>query len=213
MAHTKNGSAVPVGNVGLTDQDVYEAMKSISGYLDITPGDFKDLYCHAYQHAVERILNSVLAREIMTTPVLCANLEMPIAEVAELMGRQGISGLPVTDANHRVSGVISDKDFLARMGEGGPENFMSVIANCLQARGCIALPIRAKKASDIMSSPAVTVREDAPYSEIASLMAEKAINRVPVVDGAGRLVGIITRTDLITASARNWTCSPITSAK
>lgn len=42
-----------VENVGLTDTDIYDAMKSIPGYLDITPGDFKELYCHAYRKALD----------------------------------------------------------------------------------------------------------------------------------------------------------------
>lgn len=208
----KNGSpALPVGDVGLTDHDIYEAMKSVPGYLDITPGDFKELYCHAFRHAVERIARSVLARDMMAKDVIFVRPDTPLDEVAELMGSKGISGLPVVDDQGRVMGMISEKDFLSRMGEVGPKNFMTVIANCLRARGCIALPIRAKKAADIMSAPAVTVSEDAPYVEIAGLMARKAINRVPVTDKEGRIIGIITRNDLIRASSRNATCASITS--
>jgi len=187
----------------LTDQDVYEAMKAIPGYLDITPGDFKELYRHAYRHAVERILSSVLARDMMSTDVVFVGPDTPIAEIAELMGHRGISGLPVTDEKRSVVGVISEKDFLSRMGEAGPKNFMTVIASCLKAKGCIALPIRAKSARDIMSSPAVTTFEDTPFPEVKRLMVEKTINRIPVTDREGRLIGIITRNDIIGAAARN----------
>jgi CBS domain-containing membrane protein len=211
MAEPQNSSALSVVNVGLTDQDVYEAMKSIPGYLDITPGDFKELYCHAFRHAVERISRSVLARDMMAKDVIFVRPDTPLDEVAELMGSRGISGLPVADDREKVVGVISEKDFLSMMGAAGPKNFMIVIANCLRAKGCIALPIRAKKAVDIMSSPPVTIHQDAPYFEVAGLMAEKAVNRVPVTDKEGRLLGIITRNDLIKASSRNATCSTTTS--
>ncbi len=204
-------STAPVGDVGLTDQDVYEAMKSIQGYIDITPRDFKELYCHAWQHAVERISKSVLARDMMTRDVVFVSRDTSLDEVADLMGRRGISGLPVTDDAGMVLGVISEKDFLSRMGEAGPKNFMTVIANCLRAKGCIALPIRAKKAGDIMNAPAVTVNETSSYSEVADLMAGKAVNRVPVIDAGGRLIGIITRNDLIRASSRNATCEMLIS--
>jgi CBS domain-containing membrane protein len=211
MVEKGKASTVPVGDVGLTDQDVYEAMKSIPGYLDITPRDFKELYCHAYRQAVERMSKSVLARDMMRKEVLFVSRDTPLDEVAGLMGRQGISGLPVTDDMGRVLGVISEKDFLSRMGEAGPKNFMTVIANCLRAKGCIALPIRAKKAGDIMNSPAVTVHESTPYSEVADLIAKREINRVPVTDAEGRLIGIITRNDLIKAFSRNATCEAIIS--
>jgi CBS domain-containing membrane protein len=213
MTGSESTFTLPAGDVGLTDQDVYEAMKSIPGYLDITPGDFKELYCHAYRHAVERISKSVLARDMMARDVVFVGPDAPIHEIADLMGRQGVSGLPVLDEDGRVVGVISEKDFLFRMGEERPKNFMTVIASCLQAKGCIALPIRAKRAGDIMTSPAVTVQADTPYSAITGLMAQKTINRVPVTDGEGRLIGIITRNDLIAAVARSGTCSMITSSK
>lgn len=211
MTEVNNILSPPGGDVGLTDQDVYEAMKAIPGYLDITPGDFKELYCHAYRHAIERISRSVLARDVMSKDVVSVASETPLSEVAQLMSRREISGVPVTDAQGKVVGVISEKDFLAKMAKAGPRNFMGVIANCLAAKGCIALPIRAHKARDIMTSPAITVAENLPIAEIASLMAQRAINRVPVTAPDGRLIGIITRNDLIKAASRNAACATITS--
>jgi CBS domain-containing protein len=211
MVEKQKVPTAPLGDVGLTDKDIYEAMKSIPGYLDITPRDFKELYCHAWRQAVERISKSVSARDIMTAEVVCVSPETPLDEVADLMGRRGISGLPVTDEAGKVLGVISEKDFLSRMGEAGPKNFMTVIAGCLKAKGCVALPVRAKKAGDIMTSPAVTVRETSSYSEVADLMAKMSVNRTPVTDADGRLIGIITRNDLIRASSRNATCEAIIS--
>lgn len=211
MVEKKKGSTAFANDVGLTDEDIFKAMKSIPGYLDITPRDFKELYCHAYRQAAERISKSVLARDMMTEKVVAVSKDTPLDEVAELMGRRGISGLPVTDSEGKVLGVISEKDFLSRLGEEGPKNFMTVIANCLRAKGCIALPIRAKNAGDIMSSPAATVDESASYAEVADLMATRGINRVPVTDAGGRVIGIITRNDLIRTSSRNATCEAIIS--
>ena len=213
MTERPRDQALWVGSADLTDSDIYEAMKSMPGYLDITPGDFKELYCYAYRQATERVARSVLARNMMATDVISVKPDTPLHEVAGAMGGRGISGVPVVDEETSVVGVISEKDFLGRMGDESPKNFMAVIANCLKAKGCIALPIRAKTAQDIMTSPAVTVREDTPFSDIADVMARRAINRLPVVDDKGRLVGIITRNDLIAVSAGNKTCSWIISPK
>jgi CBS domain-containing membrane protein len=186
--------------IELTDRDIQEAMKSIPGYLDITPGDFKEIYCFAYGHAVERIARSVTAKKFMTREVIHVRPDTPVAQIAELMGTNEVSGVPVLNAAGRVVGVISDKDFLARMGTQSAKNFMMVIADCLGAKACIALSIRAKRAEDIMSSPAITVGEQTTFMEIASLLTEKGINRVPVVDGDGLLVGIVSRADVLKAS-------------
>ena len=52
--------------VDLSDEDIYEAMREIPGYLDITPGDFKEVYLKAYQHALSRLTRSVTVEEVMT---------------------------------------------------------------------------------------------------------------------------------------------------
>lgn len=181
----------------LSDSDIYEAMKEIPGYLDVTATDLKEIYRLAYRHAYERSSRAVKAAQVMTRVVHHVNLDTPLKEVAELMARRGISGVPVLDGDGRVAGVISEKDFLSRMGAPDAAQVMGIIAACLGGKRCAALPVRAKAASDIMAAPAVTVREDASTFEIMAIFAAKKINRVPVVDGAGRLAGIVSRADVL----------------
>ena len=57
-----------------------------------------------------------------------------------------------------------------------------------------------QKAEDIMTSPAITVREDTPVSEIATIFTEEEINRVPVTDDGGKLLGIVAREDIVKSS-------------
>jgi CBS domain-containing membrane protein len=193
----KKVAAVPE----ISDDDVYEAMKEIEGYLDITPGDFKVLYGLAYRHAVARLAQSVKARDVMTRDVVRVGMDAPLPEVARLMAQRSISGLPVVDAGNRVVGVISEKDFVSRLCGGGDlRSFMEVVACLLSRQECLSLPMRFQKAEDIMTHPPVTVREGAAISEVASLMAEKRINRVPVTDEEGRLVGIVARADIVQTS-------------
>ena len=189
----------PAG-IDLKDEDIYEAMRAIPGYLDITPGDFKEVYRLAFQHALERLNRAVTAAEIMTTDVVAVNPETPVAEVAAAMGRRGISGVPVVDAGQKVVGVISEKDFLARMGAGEPRNFMSLVAGCLMTKGCVALPIKHALAQDIMTTPAVTVAPDTLVRDIAALLTQKSINRVAVTGPGGRLLGLVSRGDIVQAT-------------
>ena len=170
------------------------------GYLDITPGDFKEVYRLAFRHALERLSRAVTAAEIMTTDVVAVNPDTPVAEVAAAMGRRGVSGVPVVDAGQKVVGVISEKDFLTRMGVQDAKNFMSLVAGCLMTKGCVALPIKAALAGDIMSSPAVTVAPDTPVKDIAALLTQKSINRVAVTDPDGRLLGLVSRGDIVKAT-------------
>ena len=192
----------PIFDVEISDEDIYEAMKDIPGYLDITLGDLKEIYFHAYRRALERLTCSVRARDLMTTNVHCARRGTPLKEVAEIMAKNAISGVPVVEEDGSVVGVISEKDFFSQMGGGDPKSLMGVIAECLQNKDCLAVNIRAHKAEDLMTSPAVTVREDTVLIEISNTLTEKKVNRVPVVDQQGRLLGIVSRADIVRASLR-----------
>jgi len=184
----------------ISDDDVLKAMKDINGYLDITPGDFKELYRLAFTRAVERLKNLFKARDIMTEKVFFVKSDSPSEEVARMMATESITGVPVVEAEGRVIGVISEKDFLFSLGSKDTRSFMDVVAHCLKNKGCLALSMRKQTAEDIMTSPAITVNDETPVFQIAGLLTEKKINRVPVTDKKGKLIGIVARSDLIQAS-------------
>jgi CBS domain-containing membrane protein len=181
------------------DQDILEAMKTIPGYLDITPADFKEVYLHAFQRAIDRLSRSVTARDIMTEAVVWVKPDTGIVEVAERMAEKGVSGVPVVDDEKGVMGIISEKNFLNRLSEGAPQNVMGVIARCLQAKKCLAQPLRGQTARDIMSAPAISLKADSTLKEITELFSGRGINRAPVLNAQGRLLGIVSRGDIIKA--------------
>jgi CBS domain-containing membrane protein len=191
---------VPTSGIEIKEEDILEAMRAVPGYLDITPGDFKEVYRLALQHALERLSREITAAEIMTTDVVTVAPDTPVAEVAAAMGRRGVSGVPVVGAGQKVVGVISEKDFLTRMGVKDAKNFMSLVASCLRTKGCVDLPIKAALAGDLMISPAVTVAPATPVRDIARLLTQKAINRVVVTDPDGRLLGLVSREDIVKAT-------------
>ena len=184
----------------ISDDDILKAMKDISGYLDITPGDFKEIYRIAYKHAVERFTYSITAEDIMTREVVFVKKDTSLEKVAEIMDRHEISGVPVVGDDQSVVGVISEKDFLFHMGAKNEKSFMGVVLHCLKENGCIAISMRKQKAADIMTSPAVTVSEHTPVAEIANIFTEKNINRSPVADRNNKLLGIVTRADIVRSS-------------
>ncbi len=183
----------------VSDSDIYEAMKDIQGYLDITASDLKEVYRHAFRHAMDRMAISVKAKEIMTTAVHTVRTDTPLKDVAELMAEKGISGLPVLDDAGRVAGVISEKNFLSRLGASGKTHVMAIIAASLKGKACLTMPAQSAVASDIMASPAITIQGETSAFEITGIFNKKNINRVPVVDGSGKLIGIVSRADILRA--------------
>jgi len=185
--------------VDISDDDVMAAMKSMQGYIDITPADFKEVYRLAYALARERMMKAFKAGDIMTTPAYVVHSDTDLIATATLLAEKGISGAPVTGPDGGVIGVISERDFLRKMGADQEGSFMQVIAHCLKNKGCVAAPMVNRTAGDVMTAPAVTATAGMPIGRISSLMSKKNINRVPIVDLAGRPLGIVTRSNLVNA--------------
>ncbi|MHB8791542.1 MAG: CBS domain-containing protein [Desulfobulbaceae bacterium] len=182
----------------MSDEDIYSAMKEIPGYLDITASDFKELYAHSYRHALDRVINSVRAEDIMIREVVTVDLTTPLHEVADRMAAAGVSGVVVLDSNGRPAGIISERNFLQHMG-ADKAAFMAIVAACLLGKGCAALGIRKGLAADIMSSPVISIPPTATLAEAAAALTGNGINRLPVLDEQGKLLGILTRSDLVQA--------------
>jgi len=172
-------------------------MKSIHGFIDITPADFNEIYGLAYRHAVDRLSQVVKAEDIMTSEVISVLPDTSLINTARQMAAANISGVPVISEDQTVLGIISEKDFLFKMGADDTGSFMSVIAECLSNRGCVAKPIQGKIAKDIMSTPVITASADTPISELSKILAENQINRIPVGTGDGKLIGIVSRGDIV----------------
>lgn len=141
-------------------------------------------------------------REVMSSPVLSVRPETPLKEVARLFLEQRISGVPVVDEAQHVLGVVSEGDLLIK--ERGPQAVARRPLSWLLGDERAAeerAKVSAATAGEAMSHPAITVCADCSLREAAGLMIDRAVNRLPVVED-GRLVGIVTRADLVGAFVR-----------
>lgn len=184
-------------SIEIAEPDVIAAMRKIEGYIDISPGDFREVYRLAFDHALQRLRESVTARDIMTAPVQCIDADMDLQQAAQVLADKVYSGAPVVDGDGRIVGVISEKDFLARMGLDQPATFLRIIAHCLTTKGCMAIALRNHAVRELMTAPAVTAGPEVTIGAISQLFIDHKINRLPIVDPDGRPLGIVTRTDLV----------------
>ena len=191
----------------LTDEDIFNAMKEFKAYIDITPGDFKLIYQYAHGIAIKRLQTNTKAKDIMTHDVISVSAEDSLQLCAEKMAINKISGVPVIDKDQKVKGIISENDFLKHMGSTEIKTFMDVIAECLRGSGCLAISIRKRIVSNIMTTPVITVYDDTTIVEIVKIFSDKNINRTPVVNQLGHLIGIVTRSDILQLPMLFPTCS------
>lgn len=132
---------------------------------------------------------------VMTTQVLTVKPDTTLKEVAELLGSRGISGAPVVDDAGLVLGVVSEADILAK--ERRPRRQTRV--DRLLGHTHVDQKAAARTAGEAMTAPAVTIGADRRVDAAAALMLDRSVNRLPVIDREGLLVGIVTRADLVRA--------------
>lgn len=142
------------------------------------------------------------AGHIMTKEVITVKPADEVEKAARLLLEHKISGLPVVDEENRVVGMISEGDLVIREKEVKAPAFSEVLGGVIflesqkrffeELKKTIALTVE-----ELMSRRIFTVDEEATLEEVATIMSKKGVNRVPVVDGDNRLLGIITRQDII----------------
>ena len=113
------------------------------------------------------------AKDIMTRNIITISSTTPVKNLAQILLQHRVSGAPVVDKKGKVLGFVSESDIVVKKG---------------------------RQAKDIMSPKVIEVGEETPVEEIASLMIHHSIGRVPVMR-AGRLVGIVSRADIVRAIA------------
>jgi CBS domain-containing protein len=115
----------------------------------------------------------MIAKEIMTKPVIAVTPLTPVKSLAKLLSKNHISGAPVLDERGRLIGIVSERDLLSKRGS---------------------------QVKSIMTENVVRVTEDTPVEKIASLMTTRNVKRLPVMRGQ-QLAGIVSRADIIRAMA------------
>ncbi len=138
--------------------------------------------------------------DVMTVDVRTVSPETPLKDVAEVLSSLRVSGLPVVEAG-KVVGVVSEADILTKE-RGAAPSVGGLFSVLFEDRSDIRSKLQATTAGEAMTSPAITIVPRRPVSEAAARMIDLGINRLPVVDDDGDLVGIVTRADLVRAFVR-----------
>ncbi len=137
--------------------------------------------------------------DVMTTAVITVTAGATYRDVVDLLVKHRFSAVPVVDEFHRVTGVVSEADLLRKIEYAGVE--APRLFDGRRRRG-ERVKASARTAADLMSSPPVTVLRGTSIAAAARLMDAEGVKRLPVVDDLGRLVGIVSRGDLLQVHLR-----------
>jgi CBS domain-containing protein len=141
---------------------------------------------------------TTLVEDVMTTRVISVTETTGYKDIVTLLRRHRVSAVPVLDAAGRVTGVVSEADLLIKQAAPPLPPGAVRLAWRLRERSKAS----ASTAAELMTSPAVTVRVDAEVARAARLMRDRNVRRLPVTDADGRLVGIVSRTDVLSVYER-----------
>ena len=179
----------------VTGEDLKAALAEMKGYVDITVEDLMKIYTLALEKARVRLARRTPVSGVMTTKVVTVTPDANVHEVATLLAENKISALPVVDDQNRVVGLISEADVLSMTGVTREHTIKDVIRHILGEP--VPKQRHGETVRDFMTSPALTISPDTDIREAAGILDEKRIKRLPVVDEEQRLLGIVSRADIV----------------
>jgi CBS domain-containing protein len=148
--------------------------------------------------------------DVMTRQVVSVRPDTPVAEIVALLIDRALRSAPVVDAENRVIGIITDGDLLTRGATELPLALQRELSLAERAATIETLAAHPHTAADLMTPDPVTLPETTPLAEAAAVMADRGLKRIPVVDAQQRLVGMVSRSDLLATVAEGLRQRPAT---
>ncbi|WP_432992961.1 CBS domain-containing protein [Dactylosporangium sp. CA-233914] len=139
--------------------------------------------------------------DVMTFGAVSVQEDTPFKEIVDLLEAHGVNAVPVVDGSDRVIGVVSSADLLPKIEFAGDDERAHPFEGRETRRA--RAKVHATAAGELMSAPAITVSGRASLPKAARIMEAAGLKRLPVVDSAGRLVGMVTRHDLLKVFLRS----------
>jgi CBS-domain-containing membrane protein len=137
----------------------------------------------------------MLVREVMTESPITVTSNVGVKTALSRLARVKVTSMPVVDENHRLCGIVSEADLIAELVRSDPR---------AQERPIMIQPLTdPRTVEDIYTRSPVTARPDEDVANVVDVMSATGFKSLPVIDDEGRLVGIVSRSDVVRALARD----------
>lgn len=181
--------------------DFQQALKSMDTYMDITVDDLMTLSQRAEQFANRRASEAVHVSHVMSQPVSTVHPQTPLSEAAHLMVTQRISGLPVVDDAGQLVGIITEADFLRALGVPAHQPHHNLWQTLESLFSHLAHHGEPETPDDPVTAHmvknVVCVHPDQDLHAVIEVMKRNSVKRLVVCDQDRRVVGMVTRSDLV----------------
>lgn len=183
--------------VEIIDEDIRKAFEMHKTFIDISMDDFMKIYRDAFNLALDRV-HAVTVGEAMSKKYISVPEDSDINSATDLLAKNGLTCAPVVSDKNLVTGFVSEADILASAGVVKKHTIKDLVRHVIgESTPHPHIYKDAKNIKDIMSSPAITVTAGTSIKEASEIFNDKRIKRMPVVDKDGKIVGIISTTDIV----------------
>ncbi len=196
MSHATRDEEV-IARTGIRHEDLHYAMTQIDTFLDVAERDLVEVYSVAAEHAFRRA-TALRCGDVMARDIVSVRSTIELESAWQLLQTHRFKGLPVIDDSRCVLGIVTQADFV-RHAEGVRGICMAERLRRLLRRASGPRSDKVRVVGQIMTTPVVTVTEEAPLSDVIGVLVRAGKHHVPVVDRDRRLVGIITQSDALAA--------------
>jgi CBS domain-containing protein len=146
--------------------------------------------------------------DLMTRDVITVAPHTPIQEAIRILADRRIGGLPVIDDNRQLVGILSETDLMWQATGVNPPAYIVLLDSVIYLENPTKYERELHKAlgqtvGEVMTSKVISIEPEKPLSEAAKVMHDKRIHRLPVVNEAKEVIGIVTRSDILRALAMN----------
>jgi CBS domain-containing protein len=151
---------------------------------------------------------NTLVRDVMSTSLFAIRADASVNDAADILADKGIASLPVVDAEGALVGVLRDDDLIASEARVHVPTFINFLGLAAPFPGEMKhLEQELKKiagatVADVMDADPPTIGPEQSLQDVATLMHERNVNSVPVVDDAGKVLGVVARADIVRFIAR-----------
>ena len=164
----------------------------------------EDVEIVKYSHRPPRAVPPDRVADVMTRSVVSVHPDTPVGEIVRVLLDRDFRAVPVVDADNRLVGIISNGDLVERGGVTARIELLSALEGPALERELAASGARERTAAEVMTPEPTRVIADEQLGRAAHLMAKRRIKRLPVVDEAGHLVGILSRVDVLRTMGEDY---------
>ncbi len=178
--------------------DLHNALSDLGTFVDISEQDLVTIYSLAITRLHERQLSGLICRDVMSTDPVKLEFGTELEETWQLFNKHHISGAPVVNVANRLIGFVTTHDLLRKADAREEAGYVNRLHNFIRRTDGFTSD-KAEVAGQVMSHPVVSVCETELLISTLALFTKHNIHHLPVVDATDKLVGMLTRTELLQA--------------